>query len=266
MLATADAGFPRNPRGWFLDRTLDVSGSRGAERFHSELMRWAETSIAILHRMNAQGAITWDIEGEQYPHPSTYVGDPRLIETLAPEMWPFVDEYFQRFRDAGLKVGITVRPQQFVRSGDGRSAVQEAFADPRQILNDKIRYARRRWGATLFYIDSNGDPNYPTDWNTLRTVAGDNPGVLLIPEHSSLFYYGFSAPYGELRRGVTSTPKLARSVYPGAFRVVNTADGPIAERLAEIRSAVKDGDILMFRAWFNDPANEAVYALTRKTQ
>ena len=33
--------------------------------------------------MNAQGMITWDIEGQQFRHATTYIGDPRLVETLA---------------------------------------------------------------------------------------------------------------------------------------------------------------------------------------
>ena len=263
MLATADAGFPANPRGWFLDRSLNVFGERGTTRFRQELMQWADTSIGILRDMNAQGAITWDIEGEQYPHPSTYVGDPRLIDTLDPEMSSCVDDYFKRFRDAGFRVGLTIRPQQFLRSIDGRNATQQPVTNPTQLLNDKIRYARQRWGATLFYVDSNGDPNYPMDSNVMRTVSKDNPGVLLIPEHSNLLYYAFSAPYQELRKGVASSPSLARNVYPDGFSVINTADRPLSEKLPELREAAQRGDVLMFRTWFKDPANTLVRSVTR---
>jgi hypothetical protein len=226
-------------------------------------MKWADTSIRNLRSMNAQGAITWDIEGEEFAHPATYVGDPRLLDSLDPEMAACVDAYFKRFRDAGLRVGVTIRPQQFIRSKDGNNATQQPVADPARLLSDKISYAKKRWNATLFYVDSNGDPNFPMDFRILRTVAKDNPDILLIPEHSGLFYYAFSAPYGELRRGVTSAPALARRLYPEAFLVVNTSDGPIEQQRRPLTMAVQQGDVLMFRAWFTDPANRLVQTLVK---
>lgn len=262
MLATANAHWPHNPRGWFLDSSLDAVSSAGKKAFRAQLMRWADTSIVNLLRMNAQGAITWDIEGEEFAHPATYIGDPRLLDTLDPEMAACVDEYFRRFTDAGLRVGVTIRPQQFIRSSDLTEATQQPVADPAELLSDKIRYAKQRWKATLFYVDSNGGANFPLDFDILRKVANDNPGVLLIPEHAGLFYYAFSAPYGELRRGVTSAPEMARQIYPRAFRVINTSDGPIYRLRSALAIAVRQGDILMFRAWFADPANPMVQALS----
>jgi hypothetical protein len=263
MLATANAHWPLNPRGWFLNSSLDVTHPAGKRAFRTELMKWADTSILNLRGMKAQGAITWDIEGEEFAHPATYVGDPRLLDSLDPEMEACVDEYFKRFRDAGLRVGVTIRPQQFIRSTDGNNATQQPVADPARLLSDKISYAKKRWNATLFYVDSNGDPNFPMDFRILRAVAKENPDILLIPEHSGLFYYAFSAPYGELRRGVTSAPTLARQLYPEAFRVVNTSDGPLEQQRQRLTMAVQQGDVLMFRAWFADPANRVIQTLVK---
>ena len=51
--------------------------------------------------MNAQGMITWDIEGQEYPHATSYIGDPRKVSLLAPEMEPMADAYFAKFRRGG---------------------------------------------------------------------------------------------------------------------------------------------------------------------
>ena len=78
--------------------------------------------------MGAQGAITWDPEGQRTGH--TYYGDPRIISDIAPEMEhrgtharATIDEYFRRFEEAGLRHGVCVRPQR-VRK-DGKFWVQD---------------------------------------------------------------------------------------------------------------------------------------------
>jgi hypothetical protein len=41
---------------------------------------------ANLKKLNPQGVITWDIKGEQYPQPTSYVCAPDEIAKVAPEM------------------------------------------------------------------------------------------------------------------------------------------------------------------------------------
>ncbi len=261
ILATAASHWPKNPRGWFLDPNLEITSAAGLAKFRIRLLAWADRSVAILQRMNAQGMVTWDVEGEQFPHPITYVGDPRLVEQLAPEMQSVIDEYFARFRRAGLRVGVTIRPQTICVSADGKVAHQTKSSDPAQVLVDKITYARRRWGATLFYVDSNGDEALPLSFAVLARVAQVYPDVLLMPEHKNAIYYAKTAPYTELRRGYSSTPEIVRSIYPGAFSVVNTADAPVSQYFGQLKRSVANGDILMFHAWFDDPANALIKEL-----
>lgn len=260
IIGTAAAGWPGNPRGWFLDGKLDVNSKAGVAEFQRRLLEWADRSIANMHEMNAQGMITWDIEGEQFPHPVTYVGDPRLAEQLAPEMSGAIDKYFARFHDAGLRVGVTVRPQEFHQS-DGAAPSQRAVADPAALLISKIQYARDRWKATLFYVDSNGLPGFPIDAAIFEKVHAAVPNVLLIPEHKNLLYYASTAPYAELRQGFAGTPALPRSVYPRAFSVINVTDGPFEQRRAELEQAVRAGDILLFRGWYQDQNAAGVKSL-----
>jgi hypothetical protein len=259
ILGTTAAGWPTNPRGWLLDPNIDVMTAAGIQNLHKRILSWADNSIAIMRQMNAQGMVTWDIEGEQYPQPTTYIGDPRVFTTLAPEMSGIVDAYFRKFRAAGFRVGICIRPQQLAINGS--SVAQTTIADPTDLMISKINYAKRRWGATLFYVDSNGDPNNPMKPDIFDGVAAAEPDVLLIPEHETLGYYGSTAPYRELRGGWTSAPPLARELYPAGFSVINTADGDVYANEAKLKQAIEQGDVIMFRGWFNDPNNARVEAL-----
>ncbi len=260
VLATAAAGWATNPRGYFLDPTVNVTTPAGVAAFQSRVLAYADSSIAILKSMNAQGAITWDIEGEQYPHATTYACDPTMLSRLAPEMDGIADAYFKKFRDAGLRVGVCVRPQQLVV--DSAGARQLEVADPASLLISKIGYAKSRWGATLFYVDSNGGPNDPIDPTVFQRVLAAYPDILLVPEHKNTQYYAYTAPYRELRSGYAATAPEVRLVYPGAMSTVSVPDGDIAGRYNDLVNAVKQGDVLMFRAWFDDqPANRQVKSI-----
>jgi len=261
ILGTTAAGWPMNPRGWLLDPNIDALTASGIRNLRRRILDWADNSIAIMRRMNAQGMVTWDIEGEQYPQPTTYIGDPRLFAKLAPEMSDIADAYFEKFRKAGFRVGVCIRPQQLVI--EGREVHQATATDPAALMIAKINYARQRWGATLFYVDSNGEPSNPMSPEIFARVAAAEPDVLLIPEHETLGYYGSTAPYNELRGGWTSSPPLVRELYPGAFSVINIADGNIDANQAQLTQAVADGDILLFRGWYSDPNNAKARALYR---
>lgn len=254
ILATLNAKWPTNPRGWFLSPTLDITKPEGRADFKQRMLKTADTTIGILKDMNAQGMIMWDVEGEESPT-ATYVGDPRQFSDFAPEMADVADDFFRKFRDAGLRVGVCIRATEAVLSADHRTAIQRESPNPEKVLLDKIAWAKHRWGATLFYFDSNGEPARPLDAAILEHVSAANPDVLIIPEQKNVRYFASTAPYFDMREGLISVPSAVRVVYPNAFSVVNTADGPIVKRHSELLSAVKEGDILMFRSWYVDPAN-----------
>jgi hypothetical protein len=263
FLASGPQDWPANPRGWFNDARLNVMKPAGLEEFKQRLMNFADNAIGIMHDMNAQGAITWDIEGQEYRHATTYIGDPRMVEKLAPEMAGVVDDYFDRFRKAGLRTGVAIRPQLLVVETNKKAANQTTVADPTSLMIEKIAYAKKRWGVTMIYIDSNvnaTDPN-PLDVNIIQKVAAAFPDCLLIPEHSNLRYYAYTAPYAELRQQVFSTPEAVRAIYPKAFSVIYTADGPLDIYHDGLKASVKHGDALMYRTWFTDPQNEKVKML-----
>jgi len=260
FLASNSGSSATNPRGWFNDPALDVTGADGPQRFRKALLDYTDRSIAILKRTGAQGVIVWDLEGEEFPHKTTFIGDPRLLGRLAPEMESVADEFFGRLRSAGLKVGLTIRPQQLVFE-NGQPRQTQVF-DTRRILLEKIDCARARWGATIFYVDSNGGIRWPDDAWQLRRVAEQRPDVLLIPEHGYLPYSAFSAPYVALRKG--DPPELARKLFPESFQAVDISDD--SDDRTKIDIARWHGNILLFRAWFWSPECQLLENFTHETQ
>lgn len=264
FLASAASDWAKNPRGWLMDPHVDVTTPEGRADLRDRVLKLADNTITILRDMNAQGVITWDIEGQQYAHSVSYIGDPRLATALAPEMSGIADDYFKKFRDAGFRVGVCVRPQHVTFSPE-KVPTQEPVADPAEELSAKIRFAKEHWGATIVYVDSNvnaHDPN-PLDAQIMEKIAAEFPDVLLVPEHSTLRYYAYTAPYRELRQGYASTDAAVLAVYPKAFTLIYTADGLLDYHRKTLAAAVKRGDSLIYRTWYPDPQNEKVKGLYR---
>ena len=252
LASASDNHPPQNPRGWFYnDQSIDVNSAPGRAQLRARVLQFADQSIAELKSVGAQGMITWDIEGQEYPHATSYIGDPRLTAQLAPEMNAIADEYFARFRAAGLRVGVCVRPQQLILENGG--ARQLDVADVAAQLGAKIRYAKARWGASLFYVDSNGGPYDPTDAAIFARLARENRDVLLIPEHQNTAYYAYTAPYNHLGEATDFTPDEVRALYPGAFSVVKLMGDRFDEQRAAMLEAVRHGDILLFNGWYDSP-------------
>src|SRR6266436_4143388 len=262
FLASSGINVATNPRRWIMNEgKIDITTDLGKGAFRSALLKMADNSIKVLKDANAQGMITWDPEGQEFLG-SCYYGDPRLTPVLAPETevkddrgMTAIDEYFDKFRRAGLKVGVCLRPQQ-ITMVDGKP-VQGAADDQHaaQVLKDKLAYAKKRWGCTLFYIDSTvvvtGESLDP---DVFKAVADAYPDVLLIPENESMRYFAYSAPLNSyMHHKVPSTPVGGRMVYPKAFSVLLTSDqGDRPEDHDALITAVRNGDILLFNGWYNN--------------
>jgi HEAT repeat protein len=268
FLCRAASKWTANPRGWFNDERLNVVTPSGRQAFHDRLMRYAQRSIAILKDAGAQGMILWDPEGQQMPHAISYLGDPRIVPRAAPEMDAVIDEFFQKFRAAGLKVGVCIRPSRIVPDGKGGWAhvqVEDHVAE----LADKIAYAKRRWGCTIFYMDTN------FTWEKgmwqgkgrllpsadLRKLTDLHPGVLIFPEFGRFGYWGCCMPYGELRGGYERTSDAIHAVYPNAGSTVSVGDGDYLGHWDGLLKGVVGGDIHLFRGWLGDPVNQQMKRL-----
>jgi hypothetical protein len=269
FLAGPQIDVSSNPRRWTVNfGEIDITNDKGKAAFRAALLKLADNSVQVLKDTGAQGMITWDPEGEEFLG-ACYYGDPRLVPTFAPEMefknngaQSVIDEYFEKFRVAGLKVGICIRPQDIAMI-DGKPVHQAADDEHAvRILREKIAYAKQRWGCTLFYVDSTatvGRPFYP---EVFKAVAQAHPDVLLIPENESMRYFAYSAPLNSyVHHKITSTPVGARLVYPNAFSVLMAADGDQPEDHAALLDAVRRGDILLFNGWYHNTGAEKIKKL-----
>ena len=269
FLAGPQINVSSNPRRWTMNSgEIDITNKEGKAAFRAALLKLADNSVQVLKDTGAQGMITWDPEGEEFPG-ACYYGDPRLVPTLAPEMEfkndgakSAIDEYFEKFRAAGLKVGVCIRPQQ-ITIRDRKPVHQETDDEHAvQVLRERIGYAKQRWGCTLFYVDSTataGRSYYP---EVFKAVAQAYPDVLLIPENESMRYFAYSAPLNSyVHHKITSTPLGARMVYPKAFSVLMAPDGDRPEDHDALVAAVRNGDILLFNCWYHSTGADKIKRL-----
>ena len=282
FLCNSAWGLPKNPRGWFQgDRDVDVTTSEGLEKFGAKLMAYAGNCVARMKKMNAQGVIVWDIEGEEMPHAISYIGDPRTLPKTAPEMDRFADAFMKKFSDAGFKLGVTIRPTEVYQPGvAGKLAWDHRLVrDPVALMSAKITYAQKRWGCTIFYLDSNvfGNDMMTEEqrkelrfipWIMPATMLGKlavlHPDCLIIPEWSEKIDYAFSAPYSSANLGQGGTPADIRRIWPTAFRVVSLNLPLLEDRWQSYAESVEKGDVLLFPPWFDAQENSIVQILYRE--
>ena len=280
-----DTNGGRNPRKWFdASQHLDVTTPDGVKQFQKMVFERAHSTLERMKQMHAQGVITWDVEGAQYPA-ATYMGDPSKLspddpaQSVAPEMAAIVDKYFKIYRDAGFRVGVTLRPQKVVLLRDASGRLINAWetddqwdwkSDPpadlqaywQQQLEAKILYARQRWGATLFYVDSNGDPGSPVSFLVFRNLSLEFPDILLIPEQSTMGYYCGTAPYRQLDMLAPNkiVSPLVRQTWPGTgcFSVINPTIESMQRTWPSLVKEIREGDILFFRGWYESAELPAI--------
>ena len=280
---TQPGGYPTNPRRYYNDPTVDITTAAGLQTFQDRILAQAASNVTDARNMNAQGVITWDIEGEEYPQTTSYVCSPDQIAAVAPEMESTItdntssfygqkldDAYFNTMTTAGLRVGLCLRPQVFTLGPNSRAS-QVTLSTNQAIISNlesKARYANSRWGATLFYVDSTVNAAGGTlDPAIFQQVATDLPSFLFIPEESTTRYYAYTAPfYSFIFHTTTGTAASVYGVYPKAFgaNLVNdVAPSTLAQYTPQLIQSVEDGDILMGHADYwqaNDPTLVSIYA------
>ncbi len=273
FLATSGKNWARNPRGWFNDPNLDALSAEGRRRFVDRMMKLADDCVEHAKRSDAQGVIVWDLEGEEMPHAVSYLGDPRILPEVAPEMDAIADAFFKKFLDAGLRTGICIRPSSIVFKDPAEPGkypwIKGRYGhvdndDPAGVLIDKIAYAKKRWNCTIFYIDTNftpvrengqlkrkpgGAPEFRMlSPEEIRAVHRAHPDVLLAPEFQQPGYFASSSGYGEYTE-VGDFAAAARRAYPDAFRIWMprlNADDVYLNWDAFIEKGIKAGDVFFF--------------------
>ncbi len=274
---------PTNPRGWahaggtYHDR--DVTTPQGIAEYREQLLGAADRIVDLSRKNGVQGVIVWNIEGEQYGD-SVYYGEPQILDRVAPEMSELADELFARLRKGGLRVGVCLRPTEvWPVKGEGsvervpweemdRLAHRNWYPGAGPLvdrLDHELSYAKERWGAELFYVDTNhlwrprerqGDQ--VDAWSAKLIAAAvfeelqrRHPDVLIIPEFESPRYYASTMPYSDVRVNAWRTKPAVRAAYPDAATVVAVAE---VKRVQDSESfmveVVREGDILLTAGWY----------------
>jgi hypothetical protein len=281
FLGNSPAYTPNNPRMWLNAKDLNLSTAQGKQEFRKRMMEMAGSTVGYLKSINAQGVIIFDVEGTEAPHPDyTWVGDPRLLKERAPEMDEIADEFFKKFRDANLRVGVTIRaqfmfpykaplPPQWWKTDKDTSRYwsYKTKEDAVKGISERIAYAKQRWGATLFYVDSNNEK-----WvDVIAKVQQKFPDVLIIPEHTANnpAYLDFSAPLERVDYWKHETSPEYRKGRTDGFKAILIRDPKKFEQKYKVSlydyllPKVRAGDLLMINVWYPDPRQEVVRKVYR---
>lgn len=253
-----------NPAGWLNQGALDVVGDHAA--FAAAFDYYKGNVLTILANIHAQGIIVWDIEGARagVPH---YLGEPKQTLLLNPELnvgasgphlrtGGVLNDFFKTFRDAGYKVGVTIRPHDY----NFDTAAWVESANPMRTLHRKARFAYEQWGCRIFYIDTN--LILPDSGPVLPAIVFDElhkllPDCLLIPEHEDASYYNSTFPYTGVADGYLPTPSYLRKYYPDASRAVD-ADGATAEQVAALGRTEEGRDLILCNAWYHSVTQDYI--------
>ncbi len=346
----------KNPNGWFKDPAgVDTTTPEGRQAFAKRLLARIDDNIAILKQAGAQGVIWWDLEGMRQPQPLSWIGDPRVLDpkhphhqAFAPELdtpveyngetMPVVDACFRKWKDAGFKTGVTIRPQVLTyarpvpvegvraRVEAAKAQVAAAIAKLKEAREDpdadpdmnlaaeaaegavkkrqaelaraeadlrtaesgsqpngqsyenggketlpKAKYARDRWGCTLFYLDSiSGVFGY---W-AMDEAARALQDCLFLPEWATARSFRCSAQLSitgltGYRQGV---PREIQAAWPDAFCAMfhldypGIAAGKNEAARTDLVTAVKRGNLPVFDSFYqNTDALTVIQDVYRRT-
>ncbi|MBF0245877.1 MAG: hypothetical protein HQL31_11520, partial [Planctomycetes bacterium] len=259
------------------------AGVEVAAEFKTKVMASADRLIKDALAIDAQGMLLWNLESNGGG--LKYVGSPDMMQYLCPEMDAIADEYFKKFRDAGLATGVCLRPTTIVinpakdkegKPVEGKWVWGHRYERGKEVetLVREAHYANTRWGTTLFYVDTNDVYMWPKDdaeratwpkttegkvkgyhalmnaeqWNEIQRRC---PGMLFSVEHTYVQSDASGAPYDQLNMGNIAgaglTPPVVRAIWPEAFKCL-TADYPLGKYLGKTIGVFRNRDVLMYNA------------------
>lgn len=244
-----------NPNRWFADR-VDVRTADGRATFRSLLLADVDVAVANLRQLGAQGVIVWGLEGSRYINEVGFIADPRRLAELAPEMDAVADEVFARFHAAGLRTGVLVRPWRLDRTRTPAAFVIDGAAGEAEV-EDRIAYARQRWGCTIFPVmfasnGRHGAEGMPPE--SLRRIAQRHPGVTLITDLPGLAWRAVAGGWDELSaRRSRLASRDWRLAYPEGRDLFLLDGDPLdPAALPALRAGLADGGVPTMR-WDVDP-------------
>jgi hypothetical protein len=222
----------------------------------------------------------WSLEGQQYPQDISYIGAPDMLTELAPEMDKIADQLFKMITNAGLKCGVTLRPQKLTQNPAWKPGQIHPFkyfqkdllnADNSSdtnavaaLLIEKASYAYKRWGCTMYYTDTTvygGGHVIPAA--AFIKAAKALPEVVFFPEESTFSYRSAVAPLADNWGGSAIGTPVAADVLYGrdafSFELMQFPPGgsppgakPIWENETLVEAyakLVRRGDVLRYQGW-----------------
>lgn len=191
---------PTNPYG-FHGGHRRIDTPEGAAKF-------CETVIAPLKENAGQGVIVWGQAGDD-PRGGMYRPD---FDILPPEVAAQLPTIINRFKNAGLKFGVTTRPRDMAVKLDWRrdQIISINPDDPghRAMLLRRFENMTQK-GCTLFYLDSFGDSF--EDVKLMRFLRQNlGPDVLTFAEHQCDAIMPYSGGYSETSFYPAEADKPAR--------------------------------------------------------
>ena len=206
-----------------------------------------------------------------------------MLPILAPEMDAIADEIMKMVTGAGLKVGFTLRPQKLTQRPGWNASQPPGFYPPRwhqhdfylpdnstdtagyaACLIDKVTYAKSRWGASMFYVDTTVNNNGVLPFEVWDLVAKAHPDVAFFPEESAVNYYSATAPLQNNWRSLAIPVNPAvKAIWPSAYSLqlmqfpINFTVSPFEDWVA----LVKNGDCLLVDPWYNSSENVKVKSI-----
>jgi len=169
----------------------------GARRFDRPegVQEFCDQLIPVLKRANGQGVIVWGQGGDD-SRGAMYRPD---FDVLPPEVEANWKALAQRFREAGLKIGVTTRPADMAVRLDWKSdqVISINADDPgHQVMLWRRFQNMVEKGCSLFYLDSFGnDLEHVKLMRLLREKLG--PDVLTFAEHQCDAILPYSGGYSE---------------------------------------------------------------------
>jgi len=144
--------------------------------------------------------------------------------------------------------------------------LQTNTGNPYAVLQSKVQYAKQRWGATLFYVDSDLDyKGNITPAAVFQQLGQTFPGTEYFPEWKTPRDYAYTYGFLDSTNGIVSPDPLSMSLYPHAAGLIRVPDDAnIGAMQNTLIKAVSAGNILLFDAWYRHPGNDVVsliYAL-----
>ena len=247
----------KNPRGWNpnfhkdpLGKPLDVADPDYAKKFEAAADAFVVQSLDRAARFGCQGVLFWDVEGSEFDHPTTYVGDPLR---LPPEMKrDRVKAWVAELQRRRMWAGFTFRDTSFVSTPYGPDQVNAS--DPAEVLMWKMQKCRFVYGDNCkgAYVDTFVEPDSWTDGKPhprsaalLEKIQSRIPGWLIMPEYAGKDY--------------DKVPRVAPLRYSGApsvqpFEVLVPTDKlPTAEQRAEVIRSLNAGALTLLTVTWDAP-------------